>query len=61
MDVISVQWLSNKVASKHQKYQRTGATEFVRYPCGHFTLENTSSCELQFQNKFWQKRLNATY
>ena len=38
-EFICVQRLSNQVSDKQQKYQRIGATGFIRYPFGHCTLE----------------------
>ena len=33
------QRLSKQVSDKQQKYQRIGATDFIRYPFGHCMLE----------------------
>ena len=38
-EFIYFQRLSNQVSDKQQKYQRIGATDFIRYPFGHCMLE----------------------
>ena len=38
-EFMCVQRLSNQVSDKQQKYQRIGATDFIRYPFEHCMLE----------------------